>query len=249
MEENYMVLQEFLSYPIANSDAVFNRFRWLEINENREVVYRENLRNQKERFLYIEGNLSDKVVLVAHADTVWDESYIHRELKQTITMTGDVIRGTNPLCGIGADDRAGCAILWLLRNSGHSILITDGEEHGRQGSNWLMNNHTDIADRLNNHQFIIQFDRRNACDFKCYTVGTDKFRAFIKQQTGYQNADNTPGVTDIVTLCRDICGVNFSIGYYNEHSTEECINVREWIHTYNKINLVLQSPNLQRFEL
>ena len=55
--------------------------------------------------------------------------------------------------------------------------------------------------------------------------------------------------TDIVTLCRDICGVNFSIGYYNEHSTEECINVREWIHTYNKINLVLQSPNLQRFEL
>ena len=249
MEENYMVLQEFLSYPIANSDAVFNRFRWLEINENREVVYRENLRNQKERFLYIEGNLSDKVVLVAHADTVWDESYIHRELKQTITMTGDVIRGTNPLCGIGADDRAGCAILWLLRNSGHSILITDGEEHGRIGSTWLMNNHTDMADHLNNHQFMIQFDRRNARDFKCYTVGTDKFRAFIKQQTGYQNADNTPGVTDIVTLCRDICGVNFSIGYYNEHSSDECINVTQWTHTYETINVLLQSSDLQRFAL
>lgn len=248
MEANIKVLQEFLSYPIANSDAVFNRFRWLEINENREVVYRENLRNQKERFLYIEGNRSDKVVLVAHADTVWDESYIYRELQQTITMDGDVIRGTNPECGIGADDRAGCAILWLLRNSGHSILITDGEEHGRIGSTWLMNNHTDMADRLNNHQFMIQFDRRNARDFKCYTVGTDEFRAFIQKEIGYTEPDRN-AFTDIVTLCRDICGVNFSIGYYNEHSTEECINVREWIHTYNKINLVLQSPNLQRFEL
>ena len=32
--------------------------------------------------------------------------------------------------GIGADDRAGCAILWLLKDSGHSLLVTNGEEIG-----------------------------------------------------------------------------------------------------------------------
>lgn len=248
MEANIKVLQEFLSYPIFNSDAVFNRFRWLEKHENRNVVFRENLKIQKERFLYIEGNRSDKVVLVAHADTVWDESYIYRELHQTITMDGDVIRGTNPECGIGADDRAGCAILWLLRNSGHSILITDGEEHGRIGSFWLMNNHTDIADRLNNHRFLIQFDRRNARDFKCYNVGTDEFRTFIQKETGYTEPDRNSS-TDIVTLCRDICGVNVSVGYYNEHTTEENINIKEWMYTFTTLSALLKLTPLHQFPL
>ena len=36
MKANVKVLQEFLSYPISNSDAVYNRFRWLEKNEQKE---------------------------------------------------------------------------------------------------------------------------------------------------------------------------------------------------------------------
>ncbi len=44
------------------------------------------------------------------------------------------------------------------------------------GSTWLMydEKNRDIADRINNnHQFIIQFDRRGGKDFKCYNVGTE----------------------------------------------------------------------------
>jgi hypothetical protein len=37
---------------------------------------------------------------------------------------------------LGADDRAGLAILWLLRDLGHSLMVTDLEEHGRMGSTY-----------------------------------------------------------------------------------------------------------------
>jgi hypothetical protein len=94
-------------------------------------------------------------------------------------MKDGIIRGTNPKAGIGADDRAGCAMLYLLRKSGHSILITDGEEHGRQGSHYLVNHFPELCSELNNHRFMIQLDRRNARDFKCYDVGTANFTKFI----------------------------------------------------------------------
>ena len=38
-----------------------------------------------------------------------------------------------------------------------------------------MDHNKDIADEINHdHQFVIQFDRRNGRDFKCYDVGTDE---------------------------------------------------------------------------
>ena len=106
---------------------------------------------------------------------------------------------------------------------GHSLLITDGEEHGAIGSDWLMKGpeNMDIANLINqDHQFIIQFDRRNGKDFKCYSVGTDEFRAYIAEKTGYLEPDRSAG-TDIVKLCRDITAVDLSVGYRNEHSEEE----------------------------
>ena len=187
MEET---LREFLEFPLWNSDGVFNKFRWLEVTEGREVVFKENKLNPKERFLYIEGSRPNKVVLVAHADTVWDKCYTGKELEQEIVRDGDYFKGAKSGCGIGADDRAGCAMLWLLRNSGHSILITDGEDKkhftrqpGLLGSKWLKNFNTDILERLNSHQFMIQLDKKDSTDFKCYDVGTPKFEEFIHSHT------------------------------------------------------------------
>jgi len=246
MEET---LREFLEFPLWNSDGVFNKFRWLEVTEKREVVFKENQLNPKERFLYIEGSRANKVVLVAHADTVWDKCYTGKELEQEIVRDGNYFKGAKSGCGIGADDRAGCAIIWLLRNSGHSILITDGEEHGGQGSNWLIANFPDIADRLNEHQFMIQLDRRNGSDFKCYRVGSDAFRDFITLKTdgAYKDAGRS-SFTDICYLCQDICGVNFSIGYDYEHTDSERINILEWENTYKMLTKLLTEDNLPRFE-
>lgn len=243
MEET---LLEFLQFPLSNTNGIFNKFKWLVLTENRSVVFRENRFNPKERFLYIEGSRENKVVLIAHADTVWDEAYCNNDVEQEIVRDSIFFKGTNSQVGIGADDRAGCAILWLLRNSGHSLLITDGEEHGRQGARWLMTEHTDIAERINSHQFMVEFDRKNATEYKCYEVGSPEFRIFISANTGYSEPDRR-ATTDISDLCDSICGVNFSIGYYDEHSGDETINILEWMNTYNIVKKLIEQPNLPQF--
>ena len=242
MENPIEVLKTFLSIPLWHSEGVFEIFKKLEPH-----IYRENPANSLERFLYIEGTGPDKVVLVAHADTFFDQRYGFPKVDHTLDERDGAIYSINEgNIGLGADDRAGCAILWLLRNSGHSLLITDGEEDGCLGSTWLSNHNPDISERINAHQFMIQVDRRNSRDFKCYEVGTPEFREFIQAETGYTEPDRKSR-TDIVELCKTVCGVNFSIGYYDEHKETERLVVDEWLHTLNMLTGFL-AKELKRFE-
>lgn len=234
------VLMEFLQMPLENAEPVFEKF----VSIPSAIHRGEGL----EQFLYIDGTRDNRVLLVAHADTYWDYRYggSHGNRPRIIEQNG-IIRNRNG--GLGADDRAGCALIWLLKDMGHSILITNGEEHGRKGSNWLINENHDIADKINSsHQFIIQLDRRNGKDFKCYSVGTDEFRNYISKITGYSEPDRS-SYTDIVTLCRDICGVNLSIGYRNEHSENEHLVIDEWVNTLNICRKWLSESELPRFSL
>jgi len=240
------VLNRFLEFPLENSEPIFRCFSEL---PNREIIFRGE---RPERFLYIRGQRKNKVLLVAHADTVWDSFYSRvRDTKHELIFSGGILKSSSTTCGIGADDRAGCAILWLLKDLGHSLLITDGEESGGIGSNWLMNDlkNTDIAEEINTtHQFMIQLDRRNGKDFKCYSVGTDEFRDYIEHTTGYTEPDQF-SYTDIVTLCREIAGVNLSVGYRNEHSCNESLSIDEWQNTLNLCRKWLSEKELPSFPL
>lgn len=238
------ILKHFLEYPIWTSKPIFDKFKTI-----KNAIFREKDENGKKRFLFVEGERHKKVVLIAHADTYFDEFYNHAPQKHYVESQADCFIGKTEMgerIALGADDRAGCAILWALRDSGHSILITDGEECGRIGSQWIMDENRDIAKIINQHQFMIQFDRRNSTDFKCYDVGTDEFRTFIKQQTNY-NEPNRSSHTDICTLCDEICGVNFSVGYYNEHTNNERINFKEWGNTLDMVKKLLKNEELPRF--
>lgn len=234
------VLLDFLNFPLGSADRVLEKFDALPgaIRRGKGL----------EQFVFKEGSRENRVLLVAHADTYWDNEYKPNEAtQQALSLNDGIIR--NKHGGLGADDRAGCAIIWLLKEMGHSILITNGEEHGRKGSNWLMNENHDIADKINlSHQFIIQLDRRNGKDFKCYSVGTDKFLAYVKQHTQYSEPDRS-SYTDIVTICRDICGVNLSIGYRHEHSENEHLVFGEWVNTLTICREWLSNPELPSFSL
>ncbi len=189
------------------------------------------------------------MVLIAHADTYFDESYGYPKQKHIVEIDGNYFVGkteNGDRIALGADDRAGCAVLWALKDYGHSILITDGEEHGRIGSKWLMEENLDIAEIINQHQFMIQFDRQNSDDFKCYNVGTDEFRSFIKEKTNYTEPDRKKN-TDICTLCDKICGVNLSVGYYDEHKNKEKINFNDWLNILN-VTKNLLAMDLPKFE-
>ena len=162
------VLKSFLGIPLESADGVFDRF--LQIPG--AICRGDGL----ERFLYVRGSRSNKAILVAHADTIWDREYGYDTgPTHEIGIDNGEIRAANDKFGLGADDRAGCAMLWLLKDLGHSLLVTNGEENGQKGSSWLMDHNKDIADEINHdHQFVIQFDRGNGRDFKCYDVGTDE---------------------------------------------------------------------------
>ncbi len=241
--DDLKLLTEFLSYPLDTGGPIFERFAELAGAE-----YRTG--EGQQQFLYLRGRRRNKVLLVAHVDTVW-HGWNGKDgpLLPQLLIDGPLVRSAAQEFGIGADDRAGCAILWLLRELGHSLLLTDGEENGRKGSRWLMEDpgNRDIRVEIQrDHRFLVQFDRRNGRDFKCYDVGTEIFRAYVTEKTGYSEPDRN-SFTDIVTLCRDLCGVNLSVGYRNEHSARETLNIVEWENTLNLAGKWLSEPDLPVF--
>ncbi len=239
------VLLEFLSYRPSAAMPVLQRFAALDSAIS-------HFDGGKNNFVYVPGTRDDRVVLVAHADTFWDAAYL-QDLSDDFTEKKLQSKRHRPVLkrgvirqrgwhkwGLGADDRAGCAMLWLLRESGHSLLITDGEEHGQIGAYHLRDHYPALSQELNAHRYMIQLDRRNNRDYKTYMLPvTDDFIRFIENNTGYTDAGRNSR-TDIVALCTDICGVNFSIGYVNEHNPDEYLNVEGWLNTYHTIKVLLE---------
>ena len=228
------VLTHFLSFPLNSATKLLEQFRSLPGS-----VAPEAPPSELQQFVYVPGSRKDRVLLLAHADTVWDDNYIAfpdstiwQRLVSKKKSNGQLILcGENPEFGIGADDRAGCAILWQLRDSGHSLLLLNGEECGQQGACYLREAYPELFAEINQHQFALQFDRRNAIDYKVYHLPVSQaFHAYIQKNTGYLEPDRN-ACTDICTICQNICGANLSVGYYNEHRATEYLNVEEWQHT------------------
>lgn len=183
-------------------------------------------------------------MLIAHTDTVWDgeSGYPGR-----VRYQNGVYCSRRPEIGIGADDRAGCALVWELRDLGHSVLLVSGEEDGCKGSYWLADQNPDILDELNRHRFLVQFDRQGRAEFKCYDVGTTAFRTYVHTQTGFTEPDRR-STTDIRVLARGICGVNLSVGYHDEHCPEERLVYADWAYTHQIGRRWLEQTPLPRFE-
>lgn len=188
--------------------------------------------------MLIPGERDDRALLVAHVDTVWNDSMLIKpEFHDGLLFSGFRSRGVNKKghpfnegIGIGADDRAGIAILWGLKDLGHSLLLTGSEESGCLGSTLIMSS-DENAKLINEHQFAVQFDRKGKNDLVYYDVSTPAFEKYCKRQTGYKWAAGS--YTDICVLCEQICGVNISVGYKNEHAPTEILNLRWWNRTYN----------------
>ena len=229
------VLLVFLSMDLCRGDMVFDKFMTLGGIEHRGA-------EKWQRFWFLPPTREDAVIFVAHADTVF------RRCTHDFIEKDGFLYSTTPKFGLGADDRAGCAMLWLMKDSGHGLLLTDGEERGSIGAKYLMSEHPDIADAVNRASFLVELDRQGNHDFKCYSIPvTEEFKRFIAESTGYDDAGNTRG-TDITSLCRDICGVNLSVGYYDEHTENERLCLKDWEHTLAVIRK-LASGGIKRYTL
>ena len=236
--KNVKTLVNFLRSPLHHEDGVIGRFSQLNGAMERG--------KGSQRFVYVPGTRNkNRILLVAHADTVWSGL----PTEHRIVVENGIIRSGTPERGIGADDRAGCAMVWSLRELGHSVLITCGEESGQIGARFLMTNesNSDIREAIQEeHQFVVEFDRRNGTDFKCYGVGTDSFREYVQDQTGYTEPDRS-SYTDIGVLCEKICGVNLSVGYRYEHRAYEQLDIAQWLTTLEISRKWLSRDDLPRF--
>ena len=234
-------LEIFLRCGLSSPDEVFEKFLSLDNAKSYET-------DGEIDCVYVPGTRGDRVLLIAHADTVFTTYPDNEKPHEFFIDEGDIYRSLEEDDGIGADDRAGCAILWLLKDSGHSLLVTNNEEIGSVGAQNIRNHHKELFEELNNHQYMIEFDRRHAHDYKVYDIPvTEEFKRFIETNTGYTEADRRSS-TDIRILCDKICGVNLSVGYYDEHTVWEALDFNEWKNTLDIARKILE-PEQQKFLL
>lgn len=195
-------------------------------------------------FVFVPGTRQDRVLLVAHADTV------SAEAPAELAWRGNILRlgyrnGAEVGC-LGADDRVGVALMWLMRRMGHSILITDQEECGGLGAQAAAYT---LKAELAQHQFALQVDRKFDREMVFYDCATPEFQHWMQKCTGFRVEDGT--FSDISFICPDvgICGVNLAAGYWNEHSRDETFSYDAWLRTHNVVRALLQREKLPRFVL
>ncbi|TXT66028.1 MAG: hypothetical protein BAJALOKI3v1_50026 [Promethearchaeota archaeon] len=228
------IAKDMMSWMTMNRNDVMNKFH------NINGAFRD-FKDEEKDFVYIEGSRKDPVLLIAHADTVWDNN------KKTVSpkLKNGIIYSENDI-GIGADDRAGCWILWQLRKLGHSILITSGEEKGCKTSRWMEADDEYWKEELQKHQFAVQFDRKGYKDIVCYDVGTDDFMDYVANKSGYKSVRGSN--TDVAVICDDICGVNISTGYYDEHTENERLVVDHTLNTMIMAKHWLSEDKIPKFK-
>ncbi len=228
-------LLEFLSVPLYDGTAIFEKFAALP-----GAVYRQG-QSKLQRFVYVPGTRKDRIVLIAHADTVWDDAYAAKRL-QTVLKVDSQIISSGQDAGIGADDRAGCALLWKLRNFGHSLLLVDGEEHGHHGALFLQNQHPAVFRELNRHSYMMQLDLwgKGFCMYHKIPNST-AFCQYIEQGLSLKPLDKKSG-TDVSYLCRQACGVNISVGYQRFHTSREWIDGNTWQQIAADLETFLAKP-------
>ena len=228
-------LMELLNCPLEDGTEILERFRTLP-----DAIFRQG-EKPLERFVYCPGSRKDRVLLIAHCDTVWDRDYGKAPQPQSLVLDGDLVRSGCPTQGIGADDRAGCAMLWALRDSGHSLLVLDGEEHGHFGAKYLCSAYPKLLKELNAHAYMLQLDLWGGR--RCMYHGIANSRRFCRQIAawGFQE-ERMPNGTDISYLCTTACGANLSVGYRGFHTPKETLSVSCWEAVLHRLREELQKP-------
>lgn len=224
----------------------------LKLTDHTEVVeyilYNTNVNNytivHEELYSYIvpkKVEEENRIVpmLCVHTDTVASKK------PKTFEINGDVI--TNPDGVLGADDRAGCYIVKkLLENDVQDFVIGvfDLEEIGGLGSNEFCKD-SEAGFMVDDYvSCFVGLDRRGGSDIALYGCDSPAFLTQLDnlKSLGYEEAFGS--FTDASNLAGafDLCCCNLSVGYYNEHTQKESLNVKEMMNTYDVLLTGFLSP-------
>ena len=172
----------------------------------------------------------DKVPMVcAHTDTV---SNIHPKAFSYTNLAESYICNKEEKL-IGADDRLGCWLIQqlILSNSQDFIFaLFDQEEVGGIGSADFVNNNA--FDTLNGYvSCYLGLDRKGHNEMASYSYESDEFLEVLEKIEGW--VPDMGSFTDVASLAEagSVSCVNFSVGYYNEHTRNEYFSPTECENT------------------
>lgn len=142
----------------------------------------------------------------------------------------NIVKATNGV--LGADDRAGCYIVSELmeREVELAFLICDEEEVGGIGSREAIEDDVVFAYIYDNVSAFVGLDRKGHNQVALYGYESTEFEQEVLEDffsKGYVEAMGT--FTDASNLAGDtgICCCNLSIGYYNEHTGNEYLDITQ----------------------
>lgn len=182
-------------------------------------------------------------IFSAHMDTVDDKDM----KKELVLKNGKLSR----IYGIlGADDRAGVNII-LNNIKDINFLFTKDEEIGCIGASSLVNNE-DFLSALKDNEIpaCIILDRKGNSDI----IGSNNFYCeedlendIIKAFPSYRAAIGVYCDADV--LNEVIPCVNISIGYYNQHTMREYLQINEWEFVNKNIHNIINATKGKKYRL
>jgi hypothetical protein len=207
------------------------------------ATYLDSVATYKGRYswLFIPKNSENKVCLVAHIDTVFPLEIKEKE----ILKEENVWKSPR---GIGGDDRCGVYALLHLYTSLPAknkpmLLFTDGEEIGGTGAREAS---ILFKEHFKEVSYFVELDRHGSVDMVFYNREPD---VFVKHIGSYGFVKANGSFSDISILGENLnkCSVNLSVGYYNEHTYREYVNILELKTTIEKVrNLCIEETGKEK---
>jgi len=201
-----------------------------------ELLNRKATVHGKHSWLFLPDKPQNKVVLVAHIDTVHDDEHA-REV--VINETARTLWSPQ---GLGADDRAGVWAVLTLFNSVPEplrpiILLTDLEECGGHGAQEAANMYND---QLSMATFLVELDRKGDRECVFYNTEPPEFVDYI-ETFGFSRNKGKFSDISIISPAVNRCGVNLSIGYHHAHTRNEYLDLTHMGNTISALPVLLKN--------
>lgn len=201
-------------------------------------------KNPQKHWVWIrtKENWTEHETLVAHIDTVSDYDTAPSANDLLILTPGNTLvldeKADAKIKCLGADDRAGVAMIWQLVKSivskqekvDFNLFFPSGEEVGTQGTREFLR----IYKETFKTPYMLEFDRRGN-DIVGYDNGNISFMDDLEQ--AFDKATATGTFSDIAVFQRElkILSANISVGYKHEHTRSEELNLDTWYATFEKL--------------
>ena len=96
-------------------------------------------------------------------------------------------------------------------------------------------------------QFMIEIDRRGCNQAVFYDCGNEEFKNYILN-FGFKEEFGTFSDISILSPAYDIASVNLSAGYYNEHTKQEYISLKDLQNTIDLVLKILKDKNRKFYD-